>query len=290
MSQFLDKTGLTYFWGKIKTLLANKADKTHSHDAATTSANGFMTSAMVTKLNGIATGANKITVDSALSTTSTNPVQNKIVTNNFISISETLGEHEAAISALQSGSGGSGSNITVDSALSDTSTNPVQNKVIKQAIGAVQSEVYDVADTLSGEIGILYDMTANTDAKVTKNNQFKLIQRTNLTTTNYLALSGILSTYLNTYSEFMIVVRTVSSSAINIGIANDTSASSTTGFLCSKSVTGTAYNKILLNVTDEGCWAWDVGGSFGWDANKAYSYFKYTSSGRVQTTLVIYGR
>jgi hypothetical protein len=32
-----------------------------------------------TKLDGIATGANKITVDTALSSSSTNPVQNKVV-------------------------------------------------------------------------------------------------------------------------------------------------------------------------------------------------------------------
>ena len=28
---YLDKTGLTYFWGKIKAQLNNKADKKHSH-------------------------------------------------------------------------------------------------------------------------------------------------------------------------------------------------------------------------------------------------------------------
>lgn len=38
-----------------------------------------MTAAMVTKLNGIASGANKTTVDSELSSTSTNPVQNKVI-------------------------------------------------------------------------------------------------------------------------------------------------------------------------------------------------------------------
>ena len=46
---------------------------------ASTSAAGLMTSAMVTKLNGISSGANAITVDSALSSTSTNPVQNKAI-------------------------------------------------------------------------------------------------------------------------------------------------------------------------------------------------------------------
>lgn len=47
---------------------------------ATTSANGLMSSSDKTKLNGIETGANKTIVDSALSTTSTNPLQNKIIT------------------------------------------------------------------------------------------------------------------------------------------------------------------------------------------------------------------
>lgn len=46
---------------------------------ATTKANGLMSSAMVSKLGGIAEGANKTTVDSSLSSSSTNPVQNKVV-------------------------------------------------------------------------------------------------------------------------------------------------------------------------------------------------------------------
>ena len=51
----------------------------HGHDVATKTTNGFMSAADKEKLDGIATGANKITVDSSLSSTSTNPVQNKIV-------------------------------------------------------------------------------------------------------------------------------------------------------------------------------------------------------------------
>lgn len=46
---------------------------------ATTSDHGLMTPAMVSKLNGIAEGANRTTVDSSMSDTSTNPVQNKVV-------------------------------------------------------------------------------------------------------------------------------------------------------------------------------------------------------------------
>ena len=42
----------------ITNKIAGKADVNHTHNSATTTANGFMTSDMVTKLNGIATNAN----------------------------------------------------------------------------------------------------------------------------------------------------------------------------------------------------------------------------------------
>ena len=46
---------------------------------ASTSTAGLMSASDKTKLNGIATGANKTTVDSSLSSSSTNPVQNKVI-------------------------------------------------------------------------------------------------------------------------------------------------------------------------------------------------------------------
>lgn len=48
-------------------------------EVASTSTAGLMSASDKTKLDGIATGANKTIVDSALSSTSTNPVQNKVV-------------------------------------------------------------------------------------------------------------------------------------------------------------------------------------------------------------------
>jgi len=54
-------------------------DKKASTDVATTSADGLMSKEDKAKLNDIAAGANKTIVDSALSDTSTNPVQNKIL-------------------------------------------------------------------------------------------------------------------------------------------------------------------------------------------------------------------
>jgi hypothetical protein len=59
---------------------AARADHVHPKQAdATSSASGLMSAADKKKLDGIAAGADKTTVDSALSATSTNPVQNKAV-------------------------------------------------------------------------------------------------------------------------------------------------------------------------------------------------------------------
>ena len=57
------------------TALDTKANKT----TATTSANGLMSKEDKSKLDDIATEANKTIVDSSLSSSSTNPVQNKVV-------------------------------------------------------------------------------------------------------------------------------------------------------------------------------------------------------------------
>lgn len=86
---------------------------------ATASANGLMSKADKTKLDDIERGANKTAIDSAMSGSSVNPVQNKV-------IKQYIDDKVAA----------AGSNITVDATLSTTSTNPVQNKAVKAAIDA----------------------------------------------------------------------------------------------------------------------------------------------------------
>ncbi len=99
----------------ITSALAKKAGTA----VASTSANGLMSKADKTKLNDIEMGANKTTIDSAMSGSSVNPVQNKVV-------KQYVDDKVAA----------AGSNITVDATLSSTSTNPVQNKAVKAAIDA----------------------------------------------------------------------------------------------------------------------------------------------------------
>lgn len=76
------KVGHTHTISQVTNLqstLNGKAASSHSHGAASASAAGFMSATDKAKLDGIATGANKTVVDSALSSTSTNPVQNKVV-------------------------------------------------------------------------------------------------------------------------------------------------------------------------------------------------------------------
>lgn len=64
---YLNDSGLQHLWGKIKSIFVSK------EDGKGLSTNDY-TTAEKNKLAGIATGANKTTVDSALSSTSTNPV------------------------------------------------------------------------------------------------------------------------------------------------------------------------------------------------------------------------
>nr|DAP17582.1 MAG TPA: tail fiber protein [Caudoviricetes sp.] len=118
-------------------------------------------------------GGADITVDSTLSSTSTNPVQNKVIN---AALDNKLGIHDTALYARMdsagyviantyvrsvngvapdsygnvaitvSGGSGSGSDITVDTELSSTSTNPVQNKVIYSAL----EDKMNTKDILSG--------------------------------------------------------------------------------------------------------------------------------------------
>lgn len=115
--KFLDQDGVAFLWSKLSmqdypnndTLVAvitaideTKSDIDHTHSEATTSAAGFMSADMVTKLNGIAEGATNVTIDTALNSTSTNPVQNKIVYTAINDIQTSLnGIREATSAEIQ---------------------------------------------------------------------------------------------------------------------------------------------------------------------------------------------
>ena len=66
--------------------------ETITYTEATTSTSGLMSAADKQKIDGIEDGANKTTVDSALSSTSVNPVQNKVVKSAIDGISTLVGD------------------------------------------------------------------------------------------------------------------------------------------------------------------------------------------------------
>lgn len=63
----------------------------------------------------------------------------------FISLKSQVSQNSNDIEQLKKGGGG-GSTITVDSELSSTSTNPVQNKVITEKVSQLESEISAKAD------------------------------------------------------------------------------------------------------------------------------------------------
>lgn len=72
----------------------NVTDSNTVYGNATTSAAGLMSAADKAKLDGVAAGSNHITVDAELSTTSTNPVQNKVIKSALDGKSNTGHTHD----------------------------------------------------------------------------------------------------------------------------------------------------------------------------------------------------
>lgn len=108
---YLDKNGLAYFWSKISAKLSTKANSANLAAVATSGAYSDITGTPTIPTVNNATltiQKNGSTVATFTANSSTNATANITVP-------------------------------TVDTALSSTSTNPVQNKVIYAAIGNVES-------------------------------------------------------------------------------------------------------------------------------------------------------
>lgn len=185
-----------------ETDLSDKLDKTGTADKATKDGAGnvitetYATKAdvsdVVKSVNGTkpdsngdvsftVSGGSNVTVDTVLSATSTNPIANKTV---YSALSGKLGKTEtayAATKATQDGagnviattyiktvnnvkpdsngnvniSGGTGGNITVDSVLSPTSTNAIQNRVVQQEFTSVRAAIPTKVSQLTNDSGYL---------------------------------------------------------------------------------------------------------------------------------------
>lgn len=100
-----------YVKNEIDTKLQLKSDNEHTHTTATVNTDGFLSKEDKSKLDGIATGANKTVVDSSLSSTSINPVENKVVNNALSGKANTSHSHSISnITNLQSALNGKSDN------------------------------------------------------------------------------------------------------------------------------------------------------------------------------------
>ena len=141
-----------YTSGEVDALLLTKAAAVHTHTASDVS--GLATVATSGKYSDL---AGKPTIDTALSSTSTNAVQNKAVKAALDGKAAKSHTHTATeVSGLADvATSGSYSDLsdtpTIDTALSATSTNAVQNKVINTALAGKANATHNhTATEVSG--------------------------------------------------------------------------------------------------------------------------------------------
>lgn len=116
------KRSLSYLWTwiyqKIKSMVKpvdiGAATSSHDHNLATSLDAGFLSANDKEKLDGIDSGATKTTIDSALSSTSANPVQNKVVKSALDDKADSDHEHNYAASSSPGGSATSAKKLEVE--------------------------------------------------------------------------------------------------------------------------------------------------------------------------------
>lgn len=166
------------------------------------------------------TGGTNITVDTTLSSTSTNPVQNKVLYaalnnkldkngtatyatrdssgNVIINTYATKNELSGCVKSINNitpdsngnvtitVSGGTGGSITVDSALSSTSTNAIQNRVVQQEFTSVRAAIPTKVSQLTNDSGYLTQhQSLDGYVKTSGQNVWRAQQTFNLATLGY---------------------------------------------------------------------------------------------------------
>lgn len=123
----------------LQSTLNEKADSGHTHSTATTSASGFMTEAMVTKLNGIAVGANAYTHPTYTARTGA-PTANATPTfGGTFTVSQPVSDGSGHITAINNRT------ITIPSAVATSSANGLMSKSDKYKLdGMVLATVSEV--------------------------------------------------------------------------------------------------------------------------------------------------
>lgn len=150
----------TWTQGQIETIttaIAQIPIITVDSELSSTSTNPVQNKVITEALQGVT----PMTIDDALSTSSTNPVQNKVITQAIQGITpmtvddalSTVSENPVQNKVITNAINAIPV-ITVDDAMSQSSENPVQNKVIYNALG-------NVAQSLGSLISALTDRVAN---------------------------------------------------------------------------------------------------------------------------------
>ena len=135
--------------------------------------------------NGVISATGVGAIDENLSTVSTNPVQNKTVTNAINGKQEKLvaGTGITIQGNVISSTGG----VNIDTALSTTSVNPVQNKVITNALNGLEQNVTNLTNevnNLEGSVTNISNQVTNITQEITDlgdDKQDKLIAGDNIT-------------------------------------------------------------------------------------------------------------
>ena len=145
---------LTFTGSDGKTATVTIPDANTTYSVATTNAAGLMSAAMLSKLNGIAEGANKTTVDSAMSSSSTNPVQNKVVNSALGAKANTASPTFTGTPSAPTAGAGTNSTQIATTAFVQTA---VSNAVADAVAGITQFQ-FSVVDSLptTGTVGIIY--------------------------------------------------------------------------------------------------------------------------------------
>ena len=141
---------VTYDKDELDTLFNGKVDKVDGKGLSTED----YTSAEKTKLAAIEAEANKTIVDASLIANSVNPVQSKViqsalddkvdkVSGKGLSTEDYTTTEKTKLAAIEE----EANKTIVDSALSSTSENPVQNKVIQSSISDINTEVAKKANS-----------------------------------------------------------------------------------------------------------------------------------------------
>lgn len=204
-------------WSDITGKPSTFTPSEHQHDDATSSASGFMSASDKTKLDGIAAGATKYTHPNSAAgakssglykigtdaqghvTSAASVVKTDITSLGIPAQDTTYSDATTSASGLMSstdkskldGIASGATKVTVDTSLSDTSLNPVQNKVVKTALdgkaptshGHSMSQITGLEDALADKSDTEHTHTA---AQIT-DLQSKLDGKANVSHTHSIA-------------------------------------------------------------------------------------------------------